>query len=97
LEPLFGIRVLLGWPDEITRQTKRLPGGLFRFHYGEVAMRDITAGRPADADTELHEYHSAVEVDENYDNWRDWVGPVLAILAVVGALVLLFLTSGGHI
>lgn len=50
-----------------------------------------------EAQTEHHEYHSRVEVDESHENWRDWVGPALAILTVVGALLMLFLTSGGHI
>lgn len=59
-------------------------------------MADVTA-RDAErpGDNEHHEYHSAVEVDESFDNWRDWVGPVLAILVVVGALVVLVLTANG--
>lgn len=55
------------------------------------------ARRAAPGSAEHHEYHSAVEVDETRDDWKDWVGPLMAILALIGALVLLFLTSQGHI
>ncbi len=62
-------------------------------------MNDATAGRHAGTahDPDHHEYHSAVEVDESVDNWRDWVGPMLAILFVLAALVGLALTVGGYI
>jgi len=63
-------------------------------------MNEATAGtgaRTPQDDPDHHEYHSAVEVDESFDNWRDWVGPSLAILFVLAALVGLVLTVGGYI
>lgn len=51
----------------------------------------------SDAPLEQQGYHSAVEIDEEVGSWRDWVGPGLAILFVVLAIVGLFLTVGGHI
>ncbi len=46
---------------------------------------------------ESHGYHSAVEIDEDVGSWKDWVGPVLAILVVIGAIVALALTVNGSI
>ncbi|HEY0116914.1 MAG TPA: hypothetical protein VGB54_14460 [Allosphingosinicella sp.] len=40
---------------------------------------------------EHNEYHSAVEVDENYANWRDWVGPALAALFALAAIIVVVL------
>lgn len=51
----------------------------------------------SDTAPEQHGYHSAIEIDEDIGSWRDWVGPGLAILFVVLAIVGLFLTVGGHI
>ena len=44
---------------------------------------------------EHHQYHSAVEVDEAVGSWKDWVGPGLAVLALVGALVVVILMLFG--
>lgn len=70
-------------------------------------MRITTIRHPRDAasdaapgtarDLDHHDYHSAVEIDETQANWKDWVGPGLAIFGVIAAMLLLFLTSGGHI
>ena len=51
----------------------------------------------SDAAPEHHGYHSAVEIDEEVGSWKDWVGPSLAILFVVLAIVGLFLTVDGRI
>ena len=51
----------------------------------------------ANVPLEQHGYHSAVEIDEDVGSWRDWVGPVLAVLFLVGAILLLFLTAGGYV
>lgn len=44
---------------------------------------------------EHHEYHSAVEVDEKVGSWKDWVGPGLAALALIAALVVVILMLSG--
>lgn len=61
-------------------------------------MADTTLGTAADTQGELehHEYHSAVEVDESVDNWRDWVGPALAVLFLIGALVVVVMMLTGQ-
>ena len=46
---------------------------------------------------EHHEYHSAVEVDETRDDWKDWVGPGLAISFLLAALVVLVLMLTGQL
>lgn len=62
-------------------------------------MRDSSIRRLRDAAQadEPHDYHSAVEIDESKPNWKDWIGPGLAVFGVAGALALLFLTNAGHI
>lgn len=55
------------------------------------------AAEPSPPEIEHHEYHSAVEVDENYNNWRDWVGPGAAILFLIGALVVIAMMITGNI
>lgn len=63
-------------------------------------MRDASIRRlrgDTQADHDHHEYHSAVEVDETQNNWRDWIGPALAIAGVILAVALLFLTGQGYI
>lgn len=58
--------------------------------------RTIDSGTSgAEPELEHHEYHSAVEVDETKDNWRDWVGPVLAVLFAIGAIVIVVMTWNG--
>lgn len=62
-------------------------------------MRDSSIRRlrdTAQAD-EHHDYHSAVEIDETEPNWRDWIGPGMAIFGFLAAMLLLFLTNAGHI
>ena len=44
---------------------------------------------------EHHEYHSAVEVDETVGSWKDWVGPGLAVFALVGILAIIILMMAG--
>jgi hypothetical protein len=44
---------------------------------------------------EHHEYHSAVEVDEAVGSWKDWVGPALAVLALVAALIVVVMMLSG--
>lgn len=51
----------------------------------------------ANVPVEPHGYHSAVEIDEDVGSWRDWVGPGLAILFVILALVGLSLTVSGDL
>ena len=67
-------------------------------------MRDTSIRRLRDAaqaedqpDNSHHDYHSAVEIDESEANWKDWVGPGLAVFGVLAAVLLLFLTNAGHI
>jgi hypothetical protein len=62
-------------------------------------MASITRTKMNDevADTEPHGYHSAVEIDEDVGSWRDWVGPALALLFLVGAIVVLVLMTNGMI
>jgi len=59
-------------------------------------MADVTAPGSR-TDDEPHGYHSAVEVDETVENWRDWVGPGLAILFLIAAIVVLTLMVSGQI
>ena len=63
-------------------------------------MRDASLDRPSEMPTdeiEHHEYHSAVEVDESVDNWRDWIGPALAVLFLVAALIVVVLMLTGQL
>lgn len=61
-------------------------------------MSEVTMGNGAeDAPPELehNEYHSAVEVDETVGSWKDWVGPALAALALIAAVVVVILMLSG--
>ncbi len=62
-------------------------------------MRNSSIKHPRDAAQadEHHDYHSAVEIDETEANWKDWVGPGLAVFGVLAAVAFLFLTNAGHI
>ena len=62
-------------------------------------MRDTSIRRlrdEAQAD-DHHDYHSAVEIDESAANWKDWIGPAVAVFGVLAAVLLLFLTNAGRI
>ncbi len=50
-----------------------------------------------ESELEHHEYHSAVEVDETQDNWRDWVGPGLALAFMLAAVVVVILMLTGQL
>ena len=61
-------------------------------------MAKTAMGGPVDpqaGEIEHHEYHSAVEVDETVGSWKDWVGPGLALLALLVALVVVVLMLSG--
>lgn len=60
----------------------------------DTSIRRLRDAAPAD---DQHDYHSAVEIDESKADWKDWIGPAVAVFGVLAALLLLFLTNAGHI
>jgi hypothetical protein len=61
-------------------------------------MSDATMDRAAESpqpEFEHHEYHSAVEVDETVGSWKDWVGPSLAVIGLLAALVVIVMMLSG--
>ena len=59
-----------------------------------MAVTGTGADVPQD-ELEHHGYHSAVEVDESVGSWKDWVGPALAVLALIAAVVVVIMMLSG--
>jgi hypothetical protein len=57
--------------------------------------RSKLTGYSSEAEIEHDEYHSALEVDDT-SGWRVFIVPGLAILFLVGAVALFFLSTGDN-